>query len=44
MSVEKLNYMKDYTKVKITKIASKFAVKWLRHKNFSENYQKKETH
>ena len=25
--VEELNYMKDYMKVKITKIASKFAVK-----------------
>ena len=43
--VEELNYMKDYMKAKITKIAckfAKFAKKWLRLKKFCGNYQKKE--
>ena len=35
--------MKDYMKVKITKIAYTSAVKLLRSKKFSGNYQKKET-
>lgn len=33
--------MKDYMKVKITTIACKFAVEWLRPKKFSGNYEKK---
>ena len=35
--------MKDYMKVKITKITCKFALKLLRSKKFSKNYQKKGT-
>ena len=38
IGVEELAYMKDYMKIKITKIACKFAVKWLKPKIISGNY------